>query len=124
MGASFLLSKRTGAHLNPSITLSFLSLDKMRPPVALFYIVAQLLGASCGALLLSRLTDGLFSHPLIDYNMHKPRPPHGVATAFVAESIISFITMFLVPATIARKKQGLQERDDYQEIPEYPARSV
>ncbi|MBE7169768.1 MAG: aquaporin [Williamsia sp.] len=103
-GASFLLSKRSGGHMNPSVTLAFLSLKKMQPGVALLYILAQLTGAGCAALLLSKLAGGLFSHPLVDYNMHKPRPPHGEATAFVAEAIISFITMFLVLATTSSKR--------------------
>src|SRR5437870_1664697 len=43
--------KQSGAHLNPSVTLTFLRLGKVEPWDAWFYIVAQFLGGTLGVLL-------------------------------------------------------------------------
>lgn len=96
MGATILFGKRSGAHMNPSVTLGFLSLGKMQPVHAFCYVVAQLVGAGCGALLLSYFFHEWFSHPVINYAMTEPYPPHDMVSAFIAESIISFIAMFVV----------------------------
>jgi glycerol uptake facilitator protein len=45
----------SGAHLNPAVTIGLLSVDKIKPKNALFYIVAQFLGATVGMLLLRSL---------------------------------------------------------------------
>ncbi len=36
--------KRSGAHMNPAVTLTFLSLGKVAPWDAVFYVAAQFLG--------------------------------------------------------------------------------
>ena len=104
MGATLLIGKRSGAHMNPAVTLAFYGLGKMHAAPAAGYIVAQFIGASCGALLLLYATHGLFAHPVINYAMTEPQVPHGMLTAFTAESIISFINMFLVLATTSSKR--------------------
>ena len=43
--------KRSGAHLNPAVTLSFLWLGKIKPWDAVYYILAQFLGGLSGVLL-------------------------------------------------------------------------
>src|SRR5262249_37045875 len=42
--------KQSGAHLNPSITLTFLRLGKIDPWDACFYIIAQFIGGTLGVL--------------------------------------------------------------------------
>lgn len=103
-GVSSLIGKRSGAHMNPAVTLSFFSLGKMQPAPAALYVLAQVAGAVCGALLLSFSAGKLFSHPVINYAMTEPIPPHGTTTAFIAESVISFILMFLVLAATSSKR--------------------
>ena len=41
--------KRSGAHINPAITLTFLRLGKIAPADALFYIMAQFAGGWLGS---------------------------------------------------------------------------
>lgn len=48
------LGQRSGGHLNPAVTLAFLRLGKMTRRSAVFYIVAQILGALAGAIRRSR----------------------------------------------------------------------
>jgi Major intrinsic protein len=40
----------SGAHINPAVTLGFLLMGKFRPRMALGYVIAQLAGATLGAL--------------------------------------------------------------------------
>jgi aquaporin Z len=39
--------KRSGAHMNPAITLAFFRLKKVHPWDALFYVIAQIVRSSC-----------------------------------------------------------------------------
>lgn len=50
MGAYFAVNV-TGAHLNPAVTIGFLILGLISPQIALLFILAQLLGAMIGQLL-------------------------------------------------------------------------
>src|SRR5436309_3186054 len=43
--------KQSGAHLNPSVTLTFFRLGKVEPWDAAFYVVAQFLGGALGVVL-------------------------------------------------------------------------
>ena len=42
--------QRSGAHMNPAVTLTFLSLGKIAPRDALFYMLFQFLGGVAGVL--------------------------------------------------------------------------
>src|SRR6266446_5140974 len=42
--------QRSGAHMNPAVTLTFLALGKIAPWDALFYVVAQFAGGIAGVL--------------------------------------------------------------------------
>jgi len=76
--------KQSGAHINPSVTLTFLRLGKIRKWDAIFYIAAQLLGAVCGVLLVAKLLRHEISHPAVRYVATTPGP-HGPLLAFLAE---------------------------------------
>ena len=54
----------SGGHLNPAVTLSLLSVRRIDAKSALLYIVAQLGGASLGALLVKLLYGHNFTHPI------------------------------------------------------------
>jgi aquaporin Z len=87
--------KQSGAHINPAITLSFLWLKKIEPWDALFYMVAQFLGALAGVLLVAAVLGKPISHPSVNYVVTVPGPS-GLAAAFLAEFVISFGLMFEV----------------------------
>ena len=61
------LGRRSGAHMNPAVTLTFLRLGKIHAHDAVAYVAAQFLGGSIGILAATRLLRGLPSHPAINY---------------------------------------------------------
>ncbi len=101
---TLVFGKKSGAHINPAATIAFLRLSKIKFKDALFYMIAQFAGAVIAAQLLKYFTGDLFSHPLIDFGVAKPMPPHGSMAAFVAEFIISFILMLLTLMASSSRK--------------------
>lgn len=87
--------KQSGAHINPSTTLTFFRLGKVAKWDAVFYIVAQFGGAVTGALLASAVLAASVSHPSVNYVVTMPGSA-GVAAAFIAEVAISFILMSVI----------------------------
>ena len=92
--------KRSGAHMNPAVTLTFLRLGKIRPWDALFFVIAQLVGGTAGVLLVAALAGHAFSDPPVSYAATLPGPA-GPAVAFVAEFLISAVLMLTVLALSA-----------------------
>lgn len=90
--------KRSGAHMNPAVTLSFWMLGKIQPARVGYYIAGQFLGG-VGGVVLARVIAG---PPLVHYkvNFAVTQPgPEGTATAAAAELIISFLMMFTILAS-------------------------
>src|SRR2546422_52360 len=82
--------KQSGAHINPSVTLTFLRLGKIKPWDAFFYIVAQFAGALAGVTIAASVIG-----KSANYATTLPGP-HGVGVAFAAELVISFILMSVI----------------------------
>ncbi len=96
--------KRSGAHINPAATFTFWRLGKIEPWDALFYIVAQFIGAVLGmALARGVLGMSLLGHPSVDYVQTHPGTA-GVAVAFFAETAISFGLMLMVLVVSNRRE--------------------
>jgi aquaporin Z len=89
--------KRSGAHMNPAVTLAFLRLGKMHPWDALFFIIAQAAGGTLGIVIVATMIGSSFTHPPVSYAVTVPGPK-GTAVAFVAEVLISFGLMSTVLA--------------------------
>lgn len=87
--------KQSGAHINPSVTLTFFRLGKVKFWDAAFYIIAQFVGAVIGVLIVSTLMGQLISHPSVNYVATLPSMV-GNGIAFLAEFVISFILMFVI----------------------------
>lgn len=91
------LGQRSGAHMNPASTLTYLLLSKIKPLDATFYILAQFLGGLAGVRLARILLRGASAHPSIN---HAPTQP-GLRTlprfwAFLAELALPFGMMTMV----------------------------
>lgn len=99
-----LFGKKSGAHINPSVTWTFFRLNKINFTDALFFTIAQFAGAIGAALLLKHTIGNLFGHPLINYGNTTLKPPHNTMTAFIAEFIISFILMLAVLVASSSKR--------------------
>jgi aquaporin Z len=87
--------KRSGAHMNPAVTLTFLRLGKVARVDALFYVLAQVAGALAGVLLAIAVAGSAFTEPPISFIATRPGVA-GIGVAFVAEAAISFGLMLMV----------------------------
>jgi aquaporin Z len=87
--------KRSGAHMNPAVTLTFLRLGKIRPWDALFFVIAQTLGGTLGVIIAASVLGSGFTDPPVSYAATLPGPT-GTAVAFAAEALISFGLMTTV----------------------------
>ena len=89
------LGKRSGAHLNPAVTLTFFRLGKVRGLDALFYVLAQFVGGLLGLLLATIAIGMAIKYPTVNYVVTVPGL-NGAGIAFVAEAGISFGLMLVV----------------------------
>lgn len=87
--------KRSGAHLNPSTTLTFWRLGKMPTVDAAFYSLSQFAGAIAGVFMAQLVLGGFVSHSSVNYVATVPGT-NGAAVAFVAEVLITFILFSVV----------------------------
>jgi aquaporin Z len=87
--------KRSGAHLNPSLTLTFLRLGKIEPWDACFYVLAQFIGGTLGVLLSGLMWGHAIAEQNVRYAATLPGA-RGMGVAFVAEMGISFVMMTMV----------------------------
>jgi aquaporin Z len=87
--------KRSGAHMNPAVTLAFLHLRKIRPRDAACYIGAQFVGGLIGVLLVAGLFGEAFADMPVSYAATMPGA-QGVTVAFIAELGISFVLLLAV----------------------------
>ena len=92
------LGKRSGAHFNPAVTLTFWRLGKVKGWDALFYVVAQFIGAILGLMLVAWFLHEALAHRAINFVATLPGP-RGPGIAFIAESLIAFILMTVVSAS-------------------------
>lgn len=87
--------KRSGAHFNPAVTLTFFRLGKINGSDAFFYVLFQFLGGVIGVLVSWMVLGRLLSDPAVGFVVTKPGV-YGVAAAFTAELAITFILMSVV----------------------------
>jgi aquaporin Z len=97
------LGRRSGAHFNPSITLAFWRLGKMRSVDAAWYIALQFLGAVAGMLLATLVLRPVVGSPSVNYIVTVPGRT-GIAAAFGAELVISFGLMTVVLHVMSRPR--------------------
>lgn len=89
------LGKRSGAHFNPSVTLTFWRLGKIERWDAVFYILAQFAGGILGVAIASLVLSAALSSPQVNYVATLPGE-FGTGVAFLAEAGISFLLMTVV----------------------------
>jgi len=87
--------KQSGAHLNPSVTLTFLRLGKVKVWDAAFYVLFQFLGGVAGVALVAAFFGAVVAHPAVRYVVTVPGK-HGLLVALGAEFVIAFLTMSLI----------------------------
>jgi glycerol uptake facilitator-like aquaporin len=102
--------RKTGAHINPAVTIAFWRMGKISKADAIFYIIAQFVGALITARLLFFFIGNAFAHPDVKYGATVPGP-QGALVAFAAEFAISFLLLFVIliaiNSTRLKKLDGL-----------------
>ena len=101
MGATAILiirspmGKRSGAHFNPAITLTYFRLGKIDKWDAGFYVVSQFIGGICGVGLSALCLRGSLALPSVDYVVTVPGRG-GIGGAFCAEYFMAALLMLVV----------------------------
>jgi aquaporin Z len=87
--------RRSGAHYNPAVTLTFARLEKVARGDVLGYVSAQFTGAVGGVFLAGLIAREMLAHSDVHYAVTRPGDS-GVIVAFVAEAAISFVLMTVI----------------------------
>jgi len=87
--------RRSGAHINPVVTLTFFRLGKIASTDALFYAIAQFAGAIIGVLISLVLLGSRLGASEVNYVATVPGI-WGIAAAFAGEFVIAFVMMTMV----------------------------
>lgn len=94
--------KRSGAHLNPAVTLTFWALGKVAGVDAVGYVLAQFVGGTMGLVGAAFALQPYVMDPSVNYVVTVPGPA-GPGVAFLAEILISFGLMLMV-LTVSNRK--------------------
>ena len=97
--------QRSGAHMNPAVTLTFFRLGKVARPDFLGYVAAQFAGGIIGIAAAAAALRGIVSDPSVNYVTTIPGPS-GDGVAFLAEALISFVLMLTVLSVSSHQRLG------------------
>jgi aquaporin Z len=89
---------RSGAHMNPAVTLAFARLGLVPRALVPGYVTAQFAGATAGLAAAGASLGSWATHPSVNLVATRPGPA-GPAVAFAAEVAIAFAMMLVVLAT-------------------------
>jgi aquaporin Z len=87
--------KRSGAHMNPAVTIANYQMERISGPNAFWYIVAQFAGGTLGVYLFKWIVPGLIAASTVNYAVTVPGM-WGNATAFMLEFGIAFLLLLSV----------------------------
>ena len=89
------IGKRSGAHFNPAISLTYLRLGKISLADTLFYVIGHFLGAIFGVGIAASLSPSRIAAPSVNYAVTVPGLG-GRPAAFTAELFMAALLMFAV----------------------------
>ncbi len=89
------MGKRSGAHFNPAITLSYFRLRKIAIWDAIFYVIFQFAGGVFGVAVAALFLGSAIADPAVDYAVTVPGT-YGTAAAFFAELFMAALLMGVV----------------------------
>ncbi len=89
------MGKRSGAHFNPGITLTYLRLGKIASWDACFYILFQFVGGVAGVGIAAIFLQSKLAEPGVDYAITIPGK-YGESGAFLAEWFMATLLMTVV----------------------------
>lgn len=89
------IGKRSGAHMNPALTLTFYRLGKIKLWDAVFYIIFQFIGGTIGVYIVYFIFGDIFTNPPVNYVITVPIG-NAITLPFFAEILMSFLLMAMV----------------------------
>jgi aquaporin Z len=89
------LGKRSGALMNPAMTLTFVRLGRIRPHDAIGYIAAQFVGGAAGVFMMRVLRPDWLTHESVRFVATTPGMK-GQLIAWLGEFVISFLLVTVV----------------------------
>src|SRR5207248_7366637 len=89
------LGQQSGAHLNPSVTLTFLRLKKIQAVDAGGYVISQFIGGVLGVIAAVIVVGKHVADPAVHYVVTIPGR-HGITPALLAEFTLAFFMMSAV----------------------------
>lgn len=98
--------RKSGAYINPAITLVRYRLGDIDKTDGIFYILFQFLGGALGMWLVVLLFPHWMRSPDINYIVTVPGPS-GTAVAFIMEFLISFLLIIIV--LVMEKKERFEK---------------
>jgi aquaporin Z len=97
------MGRRSGAHFNPVVSITFFCLGKMHWLDAVFYVAAQFVGGVAGVFIARLLIGVPLGAPSVRYVATIPGH-YGTAAAFAAECFMGLLTMTVVLQSANRPK--------------------
>lgn len=95
--------QQSGAHINPSVTLTFFRIGTIRASDALFYALSHFIGAVAGVTVAALVIGEPIRDRAVNYLVTVPGKS-GTLVAFLSESAISFVLMLSVLWVMNRPK--------------------
>lgn len=89
------IGKRSGAHMNPALTLTFYRLGKIKFWDSAFYILFQFIGGTIGVYVVYFIFGKVFANPPVNYIITVPIS-NSIIIPFAAEVLMSFLLMAMV----------------------------
>jgi aquaporin Z len=89
------MGKRSGAHFNPAVTLTYLRLGKIGLWDAVFYVLFQFIGGIFGVAVAAAIFGSNLSKPAVDYVVTVPGR-YGTVAAFFAELFMATVLMTVI----------------------------